>query len=141
MTIESVSKKFKISVRDIKRMAKENLISDPLTDEDMSNIAFLAHFWGKEFWVKRQLARKPMKKRMNIINTAGMSKVESYIFNRYLNAHSSNGKRISVKQLAYELNRTYHVPNNKHLKEIILKTRKKAENKIRYQQSLSKLPE
>lgn len=137
MTLIEASKKFKIGIRDLKRMVGENFISDPLTDRDIDHLRFLCHFWGKWFWVKRQLSRRSMKERMNIIQTAGMTKIESYIYSRYMNANA-NGQKVRAERIAEEVQDIYGKPIDDRLMKLIYTIRKKVLNKNSYQKQKAK---
>lgn len=118
-----------IGLRNLKRMAREKLISFPPREEDIRNLKFLLKFWGKQFWLKRQMSKMNRKDRENIINTSGLTKIESYIYSRYLNSIQS-GKRVSVERLMTELHRNYGVKLDTKLKETILRIRKKVRNDL-----------
>ncbi len=128
MTLEEASRQFKIDIDDLKVMVKEGLISDPIMESEINNLSFLSYFWEKSYWLKRQLSRMNKKARMSLVHTAGLSRIESYIFNRYYNA----SERLFVKQVAEEIRSNYGTPITKGLINTIYRIRRKARN-ARYQ--------
>jgi hypothetical protein len=66
------------------------------------------------------------KARLALIRTADLSKVESYIYNRYFNA--APGERHRVESIAEELSYYYGIPVTGKLIQTIYTVRRKAEN-------------
>jgi hypothetical protein len=111
-------------------MEKEGLLTEPLKQGSIDNLAFLSQFWGKSYWLKRQISRMNTKTRHALVRTSDLGKVGSYIFNRYYNAEQ--GERNPVKQVAEELNRYYGVPVTGKLLKQIRTIRRKVENARHY---------
>jgi hypothetical protein len=130
MTFKEATHHLKIPLEDLREMEREGLLSEPLSEEDTNNLAFLSHFRGKSYWLKRQLTRMNTKARLALVRTADLGKVGSYIFNRYYNAEQ--GERNPVKQVASELNRYYGIPITGKLLREIRSLRRKAENARHY---------
>jgi hypothetical protein len=91
MTLEELSHQFKIPLEDLKAMRVEGLLSEPLHPQEINNLSFLSYFWGKSVWIKRQLRRRNKKARQALMLTADLSKIESFIFNRYYNTQKKEG--------------------------------------------------
>jgi|GEM_PF-4660769 len=102
MTLEQAAKVFKkFSRKDLLQMEKDKLLIFPLDNMAIGHLAFLHKLWGNKHWLKRQMARLPRKDRLKIVDTAGLSKLESYVMSRCLNAE--RGKRLPVEQLVDEV--------------------------------------
>jgi hypothetical protein len=130
MTFKEAAHHFRISHSDLKAMEKEGLLSEPLNQRDVDNLAFISQFWGKSYWLKRQISRMNTKTRHALVRVADLGKIGSYIFNRYYNAEQ--GDRNPVKQVAAELNRYYGIPITGKLLREIRSLRRKAENARHY---------
>lgn len=120
--LESLSRQIKIPLRALKQMVKAGLIGDPPSPEEINNLAFLSHFWGKPGWLRMQITKLSIKNRLALVLPAEMDKVSSYIFNRYLNAED----RLYVRQVADEVQHYYGVPVDEHLIRKIYRLRAKA---------------
>ncbi len=122
MSLKKLSRQLKIPLQALKKMVSDGLISDPPTEQELNNLSFLAHFWGKKDWLQIQLTRFKRRQRMAILTTADMEKIDAYIFNRYFYAT----ERLLVEKVADEVSHYYKVPNNKRLKKRIYRVREKA---------------
>jgi len=128
MTLEEAAKQFSIPLDDLKRMEREGLLSDPLSLDEISNLAFLRYFWDDAFWLRRQFSRRNKKARKAFLQTVEFSKTEAYVFNRYFNAE----KRLFVRDVANELHVYYGVPVTGKLIQTIYRMRRKATDARHY---------
>jgi hypothetical protein len=126
MTLEEAAKQFRLPLEHLEKMRGEGLLSDPLSPQELNNLAFLRYFWRKPRWLKMQMSKMNHKARLALIRTAGLSKIESYVFNRYFNA--APGERHRVESIARELNYYYGIPVTGTLIRTIYAIRRKAEN-------------
>lgn len=124
MTFTEASQILKIPVKLIRELHDRSIVSSPLTPAEVGHLRFFAKFWRAERVLKIQLAQFATRQRLKLINTAGLNKVESYIYNRYLNLKM--GKRISTRQVALELYKHYGVPMDSKIMERIISIRGRA---------------
>jgi hypothetical protein len=130
MTLEEAAKQFRMPLEALKKMHGEGLLSDPLALDEISNLSFLSYFWGKPFWLRRQLMKMKVKSRLAFVRTVDFSKTEAYVFNRYYNVE--RGTRLSVGDIAQELKKYYGVPITKDLMRTIFRIRRKAQDARQY---------
>jgi hypothetical protein len=130
MTFKEAADHFRIPHSDLQAMEKEGLLTEPLDRSSIDNLTFLSQFWGRSYWLKRQLSRMNTKTRHALVRTSDLGKIGSCIFNRYYNAEK--GERNPAKQVADELNRYYSIPVTGKLLREIRTIRRKAENVRHY---------
>jgi hypothetical protein len=108
-------------------MVKQQLIHNPLTDEDKCNLNMLEKIWGKREVLRTQLAGFSKKRRLQLIETADIpTKWERYAFNRFKNLKP--GKRLPMEQVINEIEFTYDfILKVSHIKRLY-QARKKAYN-------------
>jgi len=126
MLLKEASRQFKLPLDDLKAMEKEGLLSEPLDDQSINNLAFLRYLWNNPVWLRRQLSRMNAKARLLFVRTVEFSKVETYIFSRYFNA--PRGRHIEVGSVASELTRYYGIPITGELIRKIHAMRRKAQD-------------
>lgn len=108
MTFEQAVKTFKkFSKKDLIQMEKDGHIHFPLHSTHIGLLSFLHSFWLSEHWLKRQLSRYSHKKRERLVDTAGMSKFESYIYSRYMN--NPEGEKLFLVRVVDEACHYYGV--------------------------------
>lgn len=95
----------------------------PPTTSEIIGLHFLKHSYRRDKVLKWALAKMSLKRRMRLIRTAGMNRLESWIFTRYLN---SVGKKLSVKRVAAEVARNFDIPANGALYKTVHRIRRKA---------------
>lgn len=76
-----------------------------LTPQELNNLSFLRYFWRKPRWLKMQMSKMNHKARLALVRTVDLSKIESYIFNRYFNA--APGEHHRVESIAEEISYYY----------------------------------
>jgi len=126
MLLKEASRQFKLPLGDLKAMEKEGLLSEPLDDQSINNLAFLRHLWNNPFWLRQQLSRMNTKARLLFVRTVEFSKMETYIFSRYYNA--PRGRHIEVGTVASELARYYGVSVTADLIRTVYSMRRKAQD-------------
>jgi hypothetical protein len=128
VTYQEASSKFSIQLKALKKMKDDGLLSRKLSDEDVNKLEFLEKIWGKDSYLKMQMARKSTSRRKKIIDGAGLTKIENYIYTRYLNLEE--GKRMPRQQIAAEVVYYFKVEkiNRRELFKTIERMRKKIYN-------------
>jgi hypothetical protein len=77
------------------------LIDEPLTNDDLRFLATFRYIYGKETYLSLLLAGIKKSRRYKLIETAGMDKIERYVFSRL--KELPPGKRIRTSQLLDEI--------------------------------------
>lgn len=106
MNLIEASKFFGIPYSVLKHINNKEGISNPLTEQDVSHLSFYRYLWNDDMILKTALSKRNKKRRLAIIMTAGLSKPESYAYNRYYNTE----KRLYLKQVVDELKYYYKLP-------------------------------
>jgi len=114
MRVYEASEFFKIPKRVIQHFHKRRLISDPLTDNDMSNLSFFRYVWRDKVVLKSALARYSKERRKHIVETAGFTKPEAYVYTR----HKNSDRRLPTVQLVDELSHYYKLPKGVAIKVV-----------------------
>jgi hypothetical protein len=128
MTYQEASTKFGIQLKALNKMKDEGLLSRRLSNEDVQRLEFLAKIWGRDSYLKMQMAKKSTSRRKKIVDGAGLTKIENYIYTRYLNLEE--GKRLPAQQVAGEVIYYFKADkiNRKELHQTIERMRKKVYN-------------
>ena len=108
MTLDEAARQFRIPVKALRAMQEQGLISYPLKESDLNNLSFLSHLWGREKYLRLQLASRSMARRQQIIRAADLNKIEQYVLNRYLNLQP--GQKLHYKLVADEIESYYKAP-------------------------------
>jgi hypothetical protein len=128
VTYQEASTTFGIPLKALAQMKEQSLLSKRLTDADIEKLRFLSKIWGKDSYIRMQLARRTKEHRKKLVAEAGNTKIENYIYNRYLNLEE--GKRMPRQQIAAEVIYYFKVEkiNRKELLKTIERMRKKVYN-------------
>lgn len=128
MTYQEASTTFGIPLKALTKLKEQSLLSRRLADADIEKLKFLGEIWGKDSYIKMQLARRTKEHRKKLVAEAGNTKIENYIYNRYLNLEE--GKRMPKQQIAGEVIYYFKADkiNRKELFQTIARMRKKVYN-------------
>ena len=131
MTFHEVTSKYNIPLKALYELHKRDIIPYEIDQEHEKIIEHISHVWGKDIFIRMQLAKKSKKQREKIMTEADMdlNRIELYIYNRYINS-LKEGKRISQPQVINEVKTYLRVPRSKKLTETVEKMRKRAYNKM-----------
>ena len=131
MTFQEVTSKYNIPLKALYELYKREIIPYELNEEHEKVIEHISYVWGKDIFIRMQLAKKSKKQREKIMTEANMdlNRIELYIYNRYINS-LEQGKRISQPQIINEVNTYLRVPRSRKLIEMVEKMRKRAYNKM-----------
>ena len=127
MQIPKYAKVSPIPQKTLYLLVKEQLIHNPLTDEDLQKLLFLEKIWGNREILRTQLARFSKKRRLKLIETADIpTKWERYAFSRFKNIQPGN--RVTMEQVIDEIEITFgFLLKVSHIKRLY-QMRKKAYN-------------
>ena len=119
MTIQDYAKQSrKLSLKTMRFLTAENIIHDPLTEQDFIILAALEKLWLKMDYLRFQLSQLSYKKRLAFLEKADLkTKWERYAFARFKNLEK--GKRLSMSKLISEIELTYNFKLNRgHIKRL-----------------------
>jgi hypothetical protein len=123
--VKEISGKFKIPQFVIRHLVKKGTVSCPFNERDMEVLRFLGGIYRDDVVLRALLAKRSVKERNRLIRTAGMDKIELYIYSRF---SDFSGRRLTVSRVASELASFYDVPISKSLIGKIYKIRRKVYN-------------
>lgn len=108
MTIQDYAKQSrKLSHKTMQFLTAENIIHDPLTEQDFVILAALEKLWLKMDYLRFQVGQLSYKKRLAFLEKADLkTKWERYAFARFKNLEK--GKSIRMSQLISEIELTYN---------------------------------
>lgn len=133
MTFKEASMKFNLPMKVLYRFYELGLVSGTtLTDEDIKNIGIILKVYEDPVLLKARLTKFSKARRKDLIRTAGLTKWESYVFNRYRNhILNKSGKRLVVKQVTDEVRHYYGIETSFTVIRRIYQLRKRAYNSLR----------
>ncbi|WP_306549148.1 hypothetical protein [Desulfobulbus sp.] len=87
-------------------MEREEIIRDPLTQEDLIGLHLVEQIWGNRAVLRAQLNRMSLHTRERFIRTVALnSKWERYAYSRYFNQEPES--RLSLTQVIEEIQITF----------------------------------
>ena len=85
---------------------REDILGNPLSQEEMICLRFLEKIWGKKELLRAQLRRLSMKARLSFIRTAGLqTKWERYAYSRFYNLQPK--KKQTMQSIIEEIQTTF----------------------------------
>ncbi|MBM9514058.1 hypothetical protein [Desulfogranum marinum] len=128
MDITEYAKQSQLSRKILRWMVNKEVIHNPLRQGDISNLKFLEKVWAKQEFIRGQLSKYSKARRLRLLeNSAFETKWERYAYGRFCNL--DKGKRLSMKQLASEIESTFGFTPGYHEIRNLYKVREKAYNK------------
>ena len=108
MDLREASTLFGIPLTVLKRMRTEGLLRDSLDENNIRELSFLSHLWGKR-WFAGALLRgiRSRRERMLLALFPEYGKIEFYVLNTYLNREEDQA--ISVASLQHRIKRSFAV--------------------------------
>ena len=99
-------------------LTAENIIHDPLTEQDFVILSALEKLWLKMDYLRLQIGQLSYKKRLAFLEKADLkTKWERYAFARFKNLEK--GKSIRMSQLISEIELTYNFElKRQHIKRL-----------------------
>lgn len=128
MTYSEIAHIFKLPVKAIVALHKDGLITIPPSSDSVRVLHLITNIWGKDRYIKMQLAGYTKQKRRRLADTAEMTKPQSYAYNRMLYnrvaRHNDDFiRQLSIKEIADEINYNYKVPITGELLNMIKRMR------------------
>ena len=110
MNLEQAAKQYQpVSLKALKRMFDEGLISAPLNEEDQHAISILSRLWSDEWYVAQMnLSFKPAKRAM-MLAFPNFGKIERYILSSFLPDEYDKKIRVNVKDVSKNLRNYFHI--------------------------------
>ena len=110
MNVEDAATEFRpISLKALKRLVEEGLLSEPLDETDQHILTILSRIWSDEWYVAQMnLSFKPDKRAL-MLAFPNFGKIERYILNSYLPAEHKKKSRVSVHEVAKRLRDHFHI--------------------------------
>ncbi|PID72902.1 MAG: hypothetical protein CR992_00985, partial [Desulfobacterales bacterium] len=87
-------------------MVQEGMITDPLSEADLTGLQLIERTWGRREILRAQLSRLSKTRRRQLINSADLeTKWERYAYSRFNNLNK--GERLTLKKLFDEIEITF----------------------------------
>lgn len=110
MNLEQAATQYQpVSLKALKRMFDDGLISAPLNEGDRLAMALLSRLWSNEWYVAQMnISFKPAKRAM-MLAFPNFGKIERYILSSFLPGENDNKFRVSVKDVSNNLRNYFHI--------------------------------
>lgn len=138
MTYEDAARLFKIKPKVLRTLLRKNILfsTAQLTGEEITMLKGIVPIWGSEYFLRIQLAEFSKKRRQELIRRVGLTKPESFMYNRFLKAKLAEPpQELSVHQVASEAMLFLQIPDKEKITlkmvGIARKMRQKAYYEIR----------
>jgi hypothetical protein len=138
LKIKEISEDIGLPQDVIYRFQDDKVVNRPLTYGDIVTLEIIKIFWGKTFYLKKQIAKLSKKKREELITRPEFAtKWETWIYSIYIKNEIAYGiggrmidpmKRIRIEHLAQTIESMFGVPDCYDLRERIKKIREIAYN-------------
>lgn len=110
MNVEEAATKFSpVSLKALKRMVDEGLLSEPLNEEDQHALSVLSQLWSDEWYVAQMNMSFKPNKRALMLAFPNFGKIERYILNSYLPNEHKKKSRVSVHEVSVRLRDHFHI--------------------------------
>lgn len=114
MNVKALAENSGLNVKAVRFLEKMGLIADPLSEENLYFMQWLAVIWKKEEFIRLQVANLSMSRRVRVLFGAGYTKTECYMIHRML-AHYSDKEDgdsapLHLSQLVDEVIGYYNLP-------------------------------
>ena len=110
MNLEQAAAKFRpVSLKALKRMVDQGLVSEPLNEVDQHALSVLSLLWADEWYVAQMNMSFRPEKRALMLAFPNFGKIERYILNSYLPDEHKKKSRVSVHEVAKRLRDHFHL--------------------------------
>jgi hypothetical protein len=110
MNVEEAAAKYRpVSLKALKRMVDEGLVSEPLNEWDQHAMSVLSRLWSDEWYVAQMNMSFKPNKRALMLAFPNFGKIERYILNSYLPDEYKKKSRVSVHEVAKRLRDHFHI--------------------------------
>ena len=106
---EAVAKFHPVSLKALKRMVDEGLISEPLNESDQYALSVLSRLWSDEWYVAQMNMTFRPDKRALMLAFPNFGKVERYILCSYLPGKYKKKARVSVHEVSKNLREYFKI--------------------------------
>lgn len=115
MNLEQAAHFQPVSLKALKRMAAEGLLTEPLGKEDQHALKLLSRLWADEWYVAQMNMSFKSDKRALMLAFPNFGKIERYILSSYIPKEHESKIRVSVKDVVNNLRIYFHIeyPENK----------------------------
>lgn len=128
MEISEYVKQSKLTKKILLILARDEIIHDPLTEDDLLGLRLLEKLWYKKEFLRAQLVKFSDEERMAFLTTAHLpTKWERYAYSRFFNL--GPGERLPMKQLVSEIEMTFGFVLNFHHTKRLYKVREQVYNR------------
>lgn len=110
MNLKEAAEKFRpISLKALKRLIDDGLISVPVSSKDQYALSILSQIWSSEWYVGQMNKTFKPDKRALMLAFPDFGKIERYILNSYLPDKFKKKSRVSVKEVAERIREYFHI--------------------------------
>jgi hypothetical protein len=125
-TIAEYARQSPIPKKVLLLLGRENIIQDPLSQEDQIGLHLLEKVWGNKDVLRPQLNRMSMRARISFVRTATLnSKWERYAYTRFRN--QAPGKKLAMQTVLEEIETTFCFRLNSQLRKRLYLIRNRAQ--------------
>jgi len=110
MNVEDAVTEFRpISLKALKRLVEEGLLSEPLDEADQHILSILSRIWSDEWYVAQMNMTFKPDKRALMLAFPNFGKIERYILNSYLPDEHKKKSRVSVHEVSKRLRDHFYI--------------------------------
>lgn len=110
MNVEEAAAKYRpISLKALKRMVEEGLLSETLNEWDQQVLSILSRLWSDEWYVAQMSMSFKPNKRALMLAFPNFGKIERYILNSYLPDKYKKKSRVSIQEVSKRLRDHFHI--------------------------------
>lgn len=110
MNLKEAAETFQpISLKALKRLVDDGLISVPLSSMDQHSLSILSQIWTSEWYVAQMNKTFKPDKRALMLAFPDFGKIERYILNSYLPDKFKKKSRVSVREVAERIREYFHI--------------------------------
>jgi hypothetical protein len=110
MNVEEAATRFSpVSLKALKRLVDDGLISVPLSGMDQYALSILSQIWTSEWYVAQMNKTFKPDKRALMLAFPDFGKIERYILNSYLPDKFKKKTRVSVREVAERIRDYFHI--------------------------------
>ena len=98
-----------VSLKALKRMFDDGLLSDPLNEGDRQAMALLSRLWADEWYVAQMNLSFKSEKRALMLAFPNFGKIERYILSSFLPDEYDMKIRVSIRDVSNNLRNYFHI--------------------------------
>ncbi|MDO9527681.1 MAG: hypothetical protein Q7J27_00815 [Syntrophales bacterium] len=132
MDYKEAARIYNIPVAAFGRMRRKGLIGKTIEQSDKPCLMFLCKMWGDDGFLRMQLSQKTKEKRLTLIKTLELNRLERHILTRFQKHYEQgDGQWLYAKMVEEEVGSLFKIPLDQKLRDTVRRMRQKAKNDVR----------